>query len=197
MTIVPMTMPSKLLEPHPPSKIFPPMSDDDFNELVTDIKTNGLQQPIVCYQGKILDGIHRQKACYLAGGDKLPTFVEFKGTDKEAEAFVISANIRRRHLSPEQRRNIIAKLLKTDPTKSNRQIAQEAKADHKTVGAEREWLQSTGKIPQLETTTGADGKTRKRKGGKLKGGSAKARKKTISYSEVVDTKTARNAYSVL
>jgi ParB-like chromosome segregation protein Spo0J len=171
------------------------MSDADFDELVTDIKTNGLQQPIVCYQGKILDGIHRSKACHIAGCK--PTFVEFKGTDKEAEAFVISANSRRRHLSPEQRRNIIAKLLNTDPSKSNRQIAQEAKADHKTVGAERERLQSTGEIPQLETTTGADGRTRRRKSGKLKGGSAKGRKEMISYREVVDGRTAAKAYSVL
>ncbi|MFZ2078185.1 MAG: hypothetical protein WAV38_16320, partial [Xanthobacteraceae bacterium] len=56
-----------------------------------------------------------------------------------------------------------------DPTKSNRQIAATAKVDDKTVGAVREKLESTAEIPQLESTTGADGKTRKRKGGKPKG----------------------------
>jgi hypothetical protein len=38
-------------------------------------------------------------------------------------AFVISANIRRRHLTAEQKRDLIAKVLKAQPRKSNRQIA--------------------------------------------------------------------------
>jgi len=150
----PMTTPSTIPEPHPLSTIFPPMSDADFDELVTDIKTNGLQQPIVCYQVKILDGIHRSKACYIAGCK--PSFVEFKGTDKEAEAFVISANIRRRHLSPEQRRNIIAKLLKANPEASDRAIAAQAKVSPTTVGEVRKTTVQSGQL-----RTGLDGKKRK------------------------------------
>jgi len=166
MTLVPRTTPSTLLEPHPLSNIFPPMSDDDFNELVTDIKTNGLQQPIVCYQSKILDGIHRSKACNIAGCK--PTFVEFKGTDKEAEAFVISANIRRRHLNPEQRRNIIGKLLTANPGASDRAIAAQAKVSPTTVGEVRKTTVQSGQL-----RTGLDGKKRKvthSKGGEISKG---------------------------
>ena len=53
------------LEPHDLSKLFPPISDEDFNRLAADIKLNGLHQPIVRYQGKILDGNNRYRACEL------------------------------------------------------------------------------------------------------------------------------------
>jgi hypothetical protein len=85
--------------------------------------------------------------------------------------------------------------LKLNPNQSNREIAQQTKTSHTTVGAVREELEATGQIGQLDKTTGADGKARKRKGKtKGKGGS---KGKAITYQEVVDGKTARNAYHVL
>jgi hypothetical protein len=45
--------------------------------------------------------------------------------------------------------------------KSDRSIAGQTKADHKTVGAVRQELESAGEIPQLDKTAGADGKARK------------------------------------
>jgi ParB-like chromosome segregation protein Spo0J len=164
-------------EAHQFSKMFPPISPEDFDKLVDDIKKTGLLQTIVVYQGKILDGNNRYRACLQARIK--PRFTEIvEASDAQAQAYVISANIHRRHLSSEQRREIIATLLKADPTKSNRQIGDTTKTDHKTVGAERAKLEATGEIPQLETTTGADGKTRtaKRKKGesKPKGGSTPA-----------------------
>jgi hypothetical protein len=57
-------------------------------------------------------------------------------------------------------------------------------------------LEATGQITQLENLTGADGKARKRKGGKSKSG-AKGKKETVTFQEVVNAKTALNAYSVL
>ena len=185
-----------ILDPHPFSKLFPPISDEDFDKLAADIKLNGLHQPIMRYQGKILYGNNRYRACELV--KIAPKFTDFSGDDAQARNFVISANIHRRHLSPDQRRDIIVTLLKADPTQSNRLVADTAKVDHKTVGAVRDELESTGEIPKSESTTGADGRTRKRKGGKSKtGSSAKSKKETITYREVVDAKTATNAYSVL
>lgn len=100
------------LEPHELSKLFPPISDEDFGKLAADIKLNGLHQPIVRYQGKILDGNNRYRACELV--KIAPGFTDFEGDDAKARNFVISANIHRRHLSPEQRRDIIATLLKAE-----------------------------------------------------------------------------------
>src|SRR6516165_9180036 len=188
-----MTTPTKL-EPHDLSKFFPPISEDDFNKLAADIKLHGLRQHIVLYKGQILDGNNRYRACELAGIK--PTFADFTGIDADARNYVISANIHRRHLHPDDRKRIVAELLKLEPTKSDRQLGEETKLDHKTVGAVREKLVATGEIPQLDKTTGADGKTRKRKGSKPKGkGGSKG--KAITFQEVVDGKTARNAYHVL
>jgi hypothetical protein len=76
-------------------------------------------------------------------------------------AYVVSANIHRRHLTGEQKRELIAKILKAKPEASNRQIAKQVKADDKTVAKVRRELESTAEIPQLEKTVGADGKQRK------------------------------------
>jgi hypothetical protein len=76
-------------------------------------------------------------------------------------AYVISANIHRRHLTAEQKRDIIAKVLKAQPEKSNRTIAKQTKVDDKTVAAVRTQLEATAEIPQLTKTVGADGRTRR------------------------------------
>jgi len=122
------------LEPHPFSKMFPQISEEDFGKLAADIKLHGLHQPIVRYQGQILDGNNRYRACELAG-IKAEFAADFPGDDAAARNYVISANIHRRHLSREQRAEIIAMLLKADPTRSNRLVAEATNASHVTVGA--------------------------------------------------------------
>jgi hypothetical protein len=78
-------------------------------------------------------------------------------------AAALSFNVQRRHLTAEQRREVIAKVLKAKPEQSNRQIAKQVRADDKTVATVRRELESTAEIPQLENTIGLDGKTRKAK----------------------------------
>jgi hypothetical protein len=76
--------------------------------------------------------------------------------------FIISANIHRRHLTAERKRDLIAKVLKADPNKSDRQISEMVKADHKTVGGVRAQQEATGEISPVEKRVGKDRKTRKR-----------------------------------
>jgi ParB-like chromosome segregation protein Spo0J len=142
---------------HPLADIFPLMEGTEFDELFADIKAHGLVEPIVVYEGMILDGRNRYRACEVAGLE--PAYRHFTGDDPTA--FVISANLHRRHLTAEDKRKVIADLIKADPTKSNRQIAKAAKVDDKTVGTIRKKLGATAEIPQLEKTTGADGKARR------------------------------------
>lgn len=78
---------------------FPPMPDEQFAELVEDIKTNGLIEPITTFEGKILDGVHRSKACKIA--KVKPEYIEWADTD--ALRWVMSKNLHRRHLSPAQK----------------------------------------------------------------------------------------------
>jgi hypothetical protein len=109
------------------------------------------------YENKILDGRNRYRACQASG--VVPTYESFTG-DNPAD-YVISVNICRRHLTGKARREIIAKLLLANPTKSDRAIGRLIKADNKTVASVRAEQEATEEIPQLEKRTGVDGKARK------------------------------------
>jgi hypothetical protein len=73
-------------------------------------------------------------------------------------AYVLSVNAARRHLTAEQKREVIAKLLKAQPGKSNRQIAEMAKDEHKKVGRVRADLEARGVLPHVEATTDTKGR---------------------------------------
>ena len=88
---------------------------------------------------------------------------------------MLSANIHRRHLTSEQRRELIAKLLKAQPDKSNRAIAKQTKADDKTVGKVRRELEGRAEIPHVdavEDTKGRKQPTRKPKSAPHNAGSS-------------------------
>jgi hypothetical protein len=144
---------------HPFANAFPLMDGAEFNQFVDDIKANGQREPIATYQSQILEGRNRYRACLRLKIE--PRFVEFKGNDAGAHAFVISRNIHRRHLKPKDRQAAIATLLKLTPEKSDRVIAKEIGADHKTVAKVRREVVSTGETPAVEKRVGADGRARK------------------------------------
>lgn len=91
---------------HKLAELMPLMTQPELRELAGDIRENGLLAPVTLYEGKILDGRNRYRACRIAGVE--PKFREFKG--KDALAFVLSANLHRRHLNESQRAVIAAKL---------------------------------------------------------------------------------------
>src|SRR5262249_22058421 len=129
-----------------------------------DIKANGLNDDIILYDNMILDGRNRYRACLAAGwdrGDILKHCVTPIWDGFDPAAWVISANIHRRHLTAEQKRDLIAKLIKAQPEKSDRAIAKLAKTSDKTVATVRRAKEATAEIPQLKKRVGADGKARK------------------------------------
>ena len=82
-------------ETHPAAEVLP-LEGEAFDALVADISANGL----------ILNGRTRIRVCLAAGVE--PRFIEFAGDD--AIAFIISANIERRHLDESQRTMRAARL---------------------------------------------------------------------------------------
>ncbi|GAB5513726.1 ParB/RepB/Spo0J family partition protein [Rhodopirellula baltica] len=87
---------------HPAAELLPNMAADQFEDLLNDIKTNGMIEPIVLYGKLIIDGRHRYRACEQLG--RVPSFVEL---DQELHpdpiAYVLSTNLHRRHLTAGQR----------------------------------------------------------------------------------------------
>jgi hypothetical protein len=75
-------------------------------------------------------------------------------------AYVVSANIRRRHLTTAQKGELIEVLLKAKPERSDRATAKIAQVSDKTIGKVRERLEATAEIPQLEKRVGEDGRAR-------------------------------------
>jgi hypothetical protein len=150
---------------HPLADIFPLMEGDEFDALVADIKANGLQKPIITYEGMILDGRNRYRAWIAAGiRRKLhenSEVIRIGGPDRpffDPAAYVISANIHRRHLTAEQKRELIAKLIKAQPKKSNRQIAKTAGVSHPHVAKVRGDLEKSGDVETVTTSIDTKGR---------------------------------------
>src|ERR1700680_1829643 len=87
---------------HEAANIFPLMPDDELQKLADDIKANGLKNPIVLLDDKVLDGRNRVLACRLAGGR--PDF-QSRNPEKLGApvAWVLSQNLHRRQLTATQR----------------------------------------------------------------------------------------------
>jgi N6-adenosine-specific RNA methylase IME4 len=87
-----------MIEFHEIANIFPMLAEPEAKALAADVKANGLINPIVLYQRKILDGRNRAKACARAG--VAPRYKTYRG--KDPLDFVLSLNLARRHLNEVQ-----------------------------------------------------------------------------------------------
>jgi ParB-like nuclease family protein len=168
---------------HPAADLFPRMSEQELRELGNDIKKHGLHSPITIYKEvgadgvhySMLDGINRLDAMELVGikfnlhftkngfwmiqSPKIPIDAAFRRCVwRNPLDFVLSANIKRRHLTAEQKRDLIEKVLKATPKKSDRQIADETKSNRTTVGQIRKTLEASGDVSIVDTRTDAMGR---------------------------------------
>lgn len=92
---------------HPVCEIFPMMSEVELAELTKDIKDRGLLEPIwLDSAGKIIDGRNRYRACKKASIE--PIYRTWNGGGELLD-FVLSLNLRRRHLNESQRAIAAAK----------------------------------------------------------------------------------------
>lgn len=91
-------------ELHPLCTLFPRMQGAEFEALVADIRENGQREPIILHDGMILDGGNRYRACIEAGVE--PQFMKFGGGN--IVAYVLSANLHRRHMTAGQQAAIVA-----------------------------------------------------------------------------------------
>ncbi|MCP5524926.1 MAG: ParB N-terminal domain-containing protein [Verrucomicrobiales bacterium] len=95
------------LNHHPSADIFPMLGDTELTELAEDIRAHGLREPIVLSAGAVLDGRNRLRACKLAGIE--PQFRNYEGD--QPTSYVISTNLKRRHLNASQRAAVAVDVL--------------------------------------------------------------------------------------
>jgi len=95
------------MEFHDVASVFPPMCEQEYRALKADIAQNGLKQPVIVHEGRIVDGRHRYRACVELGIE--PPVVEWNGKGSLV-AFVVSMNLHRRHLATSQRALLAADL---------------------------------------------------------------------------------------
>jgi hypothetical protein len=91
---------SQTMPIHTVAHLLPEMSTEDYAGLVSSIRQDGLLEPIWTYEGAVIDGRHRLKAC--AEAEVEPRFQEWQGGGSLVE-FVLGLNLHRRHLSSSQK----------------------------------------------------------------------------------------------
>ena len=118
---------------HPAADVFPMLPEDELREIGEDIKQNGLKEPIVLYSKgsedyMVLDGRNRLDAMELVGLPVLENQSARNAPDGKTEdwglkasmtkhyegdpySYVISKNIRRRHLTKEQKGDLIVTVM--------------------------------------------------------------------------------------
>ena len=94
---------------HPAAALFPMLGEDELTALQNDIMVEGQLEPIITWKGQIIDGRNRYEACQRIG--KKPRLKERDFDDEDAVInYIISTNIKRRHLTTSQRAMIAADL---------------------------------------------------------------------------------------
>jgi len=99
-------------------QLMPAMTEAQYNELKDDIRRRGVLVPIEFDgEGHILDGHHRYQAFeeLIAEGADLPLYdkiVRRFSSEEEKVAYVVSLNVKRRHLNSEQRQELVVRLRK-------------------------------------------------------------------------------------
>jgi hypothetical protein len=96
------------LKVHPAANMLPLLSENEFQELKADIAARGLREPIEVKNDFIIDGRHRYRACRDL--DIEPTVQEYDGDPEDLIAEIVSRNILRRHLTADQRAELVVKM---------------------------------------------------------------------------------------
>jgi hypothetical protein len=156
-----------ILPIHPAAELLPLMDQNGQRNLGRNIKANGLQVPAIIHvdangRRSLLDGRNRLDGIEYVG---LPVLKDgaldpelYQEISGDPLAYVLSANLHRRHLSTKDKRDLAGELLKRMPDKSDRQIAALVGISHHTVACVRRELEGRGQIAHSENREDAKGR---------------------------------------
>lgn len=108
------------MKAHPVANIFPAMSDAEYQALKADIAEHGQRESIWTWRGQVIDGRHRERAC-----DELGIACKaraYDGDEASLVPFVVSLNLKRRHLDESQRAMVAANIATLERGKPNPSI---------------------------------------------------------------------------
>lgn len=143
--------------------LMPPLTAEEHAELAADIKEHGVTVAVVVTDDdEVIDGHNRLEIAAELGLVSVPVEILSGLTLAQKRQRAVDLNLHRRHMTRQQKQEIIARRLKEDPSQSDREIAAVVGVEHKTVGAARSRLEAAGEIPQLSSTKGRDGRSRRR-----------------------------------
>jgi N6-adenosine-specific RNA methylase IME4 len=113
---------------HEYANLFPMLIGPELEAFREDVRLNGVREPIVFLDGYVLDGRNR----YMAARDCHQSYPRIDYEGEDPLGFVISLNLKRRHLTESQRATVAAKLETTErgrPGKdANLQVSREQAA---------------------------------------------------------------------
>jgi hypothetical protein len=118
---------------HPAADVFPMGSDEELATLGEDIKKNGLKDTVAFYRDELIDGRNRFEAMERSGIERdgrmmQPGAIYSDGKTRDdpefdVAAYVISKNIHRRHLTKEQRADLIVAARMAAKPRQNEEVS--------------------------------------------------------------------------
>ena len=92
-------------------QLLPDLTDEEFAALKADIAARGVMVPVELDEtGAVLDGHHRVRACAELGITEYPRIIRPGMSEDEKREHVLALNLDRRHLTREQRRELVGRL---------------------------------------------------------------------------------------
>jgi ParB-like chromosome segregation protein Spo0J len=155
---------------HPAALILPRPNDNEYSELKNSIEARGVLTPLATYVDKkgehwLLDGVSRLQVMVEldkpilddAGRWAVPTTPYYEEQGADPYEIALSLNVTRRHLTPEQKREVIRQLRQDRPELSDRAVARMAGVSPHTVGEVRHEAEDRAEEPaeeQVDPETG-------------------------------------------
>ena len=135
------------LEIHPIAKLIPEMDRDEYQSLKDDISGVGIINSIVIYEGMVLDGRHRYNI-----SKELAIDIYARNFDESMDPveYVVSENVKRRHLSKSQQAMIAAAVMDY--------LVEDAKTRQAEAGTKHKGNQYSDKVEVVETLPQAPNK---------------------------------------
>jgi hypothetical protein len=109
------------------------MNEHELAALLDDMRLNGQREPIWIFEGKVIDGRNRLRACQVLNLE--PKFREWDGNGSLV-AFVLSLNLHRRHLNESQRAMVAAQLKPSFEAEAKQRMLAGKELDPKAPGPE-------------------------------------------------------------